>query len=235
MFALTGKVNNTGLVEVPMGITLRDIIFDIGGGIPEGKKFKAVQTGGPLGGCMPTEMLDTPVDYDSLTSAGATMGSGGMIVVDEDTCMVEFAKFFLDVRPCRVLRPVHALPNRRQADVGGAHPHHRGYRHDAGSRSGRDPGQDHGGLFPLCPGSAHAQPHPERTALLQGRVHKPHRGQEMHLGRLQGPGPQPMLERLPCRAGRPQVRGTDRGGQVRGGLRGHHRGQPVPLGLWKGL
>ncbi|HEX9015548.1 MAG TPA: FAD-dependent oxidoreductase, partial [Chloroflexota bacterium] len=111
VFALTGKVNNTGLVEVPMGITLGDIIFDIGGGIPEGKKFKAVQTGGPLGGCLPTEMLNTPVDYDSLMSAGATMGSGGMIVVDEDTCMVEFAKFFLtfahaescgQCTPCRI-------------------------------------------------------------------------------------------------------------------------------------
>jgi len=111
VFALTGKVNNTGLVEVPMGITLGDIIFDIGGGIPDGKKFKAVQTGGPLGGCLPVDMLNTPVDYDSLTSAGATMGSGGMIVVDEDTCMVEFAKFFLtfahaescgQCTPCRI-------------------------------------------------------------------------------------------------------------------------------------
>ena len=111
VFALTGRVNNTGLVEVPMGITLGDIIFDIGGGIPGGKKFKAVQTGGPLGGCLPTELLNTPVDYDSLTSAGATMGSGGMIVVDEDTCMVEFAKFFLtfahaescgQCTPCRI-------------------------------------------------------------------------------------------------------------------------------------
>ncbi len=111
IFALTGKVNNTGLVEVPMGITLREIIFDIGGGIPDGKKFKAVQTGGPLGGCLPAEHLDVPVDFDSLKELGAVMGSGGMIVVDEDTCMVEFAKFFLTFAaaescgkcvPCRV-------------------------------------------------------------------------------------------------------------------------------------
>ncbi len=111
VFALTGKINNTGLVEVPMGITLGDIVFDIGGGIPKKKRFKAVQTGGPLGGCLPAEHLNTPVDYDSLTAAGATMGSGGMIVVDEDTCMVEFAKFFLtfataescgQCTPCRV-------------------------------------------------------------------------------------------------------------------------------------
>lgn len=95
IFALTGKVNNTGLVEVPMGITLGEIIFDIGGGILGGKQFKAVQTGGPLGGCIPAEHLNVQVDFDSLKQVGAVMGSGGMIVVDEDTCMVEFAKFFL--------------------------------------------------------------------------------------------------------------------------------------------
>ncbi|MGC9333542.1 MAG: FAD-dependent oxidoreductase [Anaerolineae bacterium] len=95
IFALTGKVHNTGLVEVPMGITLGEIIFDIGGGIPDGKKFKAVQTGGPLGGCIPVEHLNVQVDFDSLKDVGAVMGSGGMIVVDDDTCMVEFAKFFL--------------------------------------------------------------------------------------------------------------------------------------------
>jgi NADH:ubiquinone oxidoreductase subunit F (NADH-binding)/Pyruvate/2-oxoacid:ferredoxin oxidoreductase delta subunit len=95
IFALTGKIVNTGLIEVPMGITLREIIYDIGGGIPDGKQFKAVQTGGPLGGCLPASALDTPVDFDSLVDAGATMGSGGMIVVDEDTCMVEFARYFL--------------------------------------------------------------------------------------------------------------------------------------------
>jgi NADH-quinone oxidoreductase subunit F len=95
IFALTGKVNSTGLVEVPMGIPLGEIIFDIGGGILDGKKFKAVQTGGPLGGCIPVEHLNVRVDFDSLKEVGAVMGSGGMIVVDEDTCMVEFAKFFL--------------------------------------------------------------------------------------------------------------------------------------------
>ncbi len=95
VFALTGMIKDTGLIEVPMGITLREIIYDIGGGIPDKKEFKAVQTGGPLGGCLPAEALDTPVDFDSLTAAGATMGSGGMIVVDQDTCMVEFARYFL--------------------------------------------------------------------------------------------------------------------------------------------
>jgi NADH-quinone oxidoreductase subunit F len=95
IFALTGKVRNTGLVEVPMGITLGEIIYDIGGGIPGGRRFKAVQTGGPLGGCIPAQHLNVKVDFDSLLDVGAVMGSGGMIVVDEDTCMVEFAKFFL--------------------------------------------------------------------------------------------------------------------------------------------
>lgn len=95
VFALTGKINNTGLAEVPMGITMREIVFDIGGGIVDGKKFKAVQIGGPSGGCLPEEMLDLSIDYDSLAAAGAMMGSGGLVVMDETTCMVDVAKFFL--------------------------------------------------------------------------------------------------------------------------------------------
>ena len=96
IFSLVGKVVNTGLVEVPMGVTLRDIIYKIGGGIPNGKKFKAVQTGGPSGGCMPEEQLDMKVDFDELARAGSMMGSGGMIVLDEDTCMVDVARYFLN-------------------------------------------------------------------------------------------------------------------------------------------
>ncbi len=96
VFALTGKIANSGLVEVPMGVTLREIIYDIGGGVLNGKKFKAVQTGGPSGGCLPESFLDTPVDYDSLIEAGSMMGSGGMVVLDEDTCMVDVARYFLD-------------------------------------------------------------------------------------------------------------------------------------------
>jgi NADH-quinone oxidoreductase subunit F len=95
IFSLVGKINNTGLVEVPMGITLREIIYDIGGGIRGGKKFKAVQTGGPSGGCLPESLLDLPVDFDELSKAGSMMGSGGMIVMDETTCMVDIAKYFL--------------------------------------------------------------------------------------------------------------------------------------------
>jgi len=96
IFSLVGKINNTGLVEVPMGITLREMIYDIGGGIPDGKKFKAVQTGGPSGGCIPEQHLDTPVDFDELTKLGSMMGSGGMIVMDEDTCMVDVARYFIE-------------------------------------------------------------------------------------------------------------------------------------------
>ncbi len=111
VFALGGKINNTGLVEVPMGTTLRKIIYEIGGGIPNGKEFKAVQTGGPSGGCITAKNLDTPIDYDSLISIGTMMGSGGMIVMDEDNCMVDIAKFFLEFTvgescgkcpPCRI-------------------------------------------------------------------------------------------------------------------------------------
>ena len=111
VFALAGKINNVGLIEVPMGITLREVIYEIGGGIKDGKKFKAVQTGGPSGGCLTEKHLDTPIDYDNLIASGSMMGSGGMIVMDEDDCMVSVAKFYLDFTveescgkcsPCRI-------------------------------------------------------------------------------------------------------------------------------------
>jgi bidirectional [NiFe] hydrogenase diaphorase subunit len=111
VFSLTGQIRNVGIVEVPMGIILRDMVFEVGGGIPEGRKFKAVQTGGPSGGCIPSEFLDTPVDYESLAQLGSIMGSGGMVVMDESTCMVDVAKYFMDFCmtescgkciPCRV-------------------------------------------------------------------------------------------------------------------------------------
>ncbi len=111
VFALGGKITNTGLVEIPMGTTLREIVEEIGGGVPNGKKFKAAQTGGPSGGCIPASLIDTPIDYDNLTAIGSMMGSGGLIVMDEDTCMVDLAKFFLEFTvdescgkcsPCRI-------------------------------------------------------------------------------------------------------------------------------------
>ena len=94
-FLSPGKINNTGLVEVPMGTTLREVIYNIGGGIPRGRRYKAAQMGGPSGGCLPSQYLDLPIDYESLTQAGSMMGSGGMIVMDEKTCMVDIARFFL--------------------------------------------------------------------------------------------------------------------------------------------
>ena len=111
IFALAGKVDTTGLIEVPMGITLREIVFDIGGGVPDGLAFKAAQTGGPSGGCIPAQHLDTPVDYESLRALGSIMGSGGLIIMDERSCMVDVAKFFMEFCldescgkcvPCRV-------------------------------------------------------------------------------------------------------------------------------------
>jgi NADH-quinone oxidoreductase subunit F len=119
IFSLVGKITNTGLVEVPMGMTLKEIIYDIGGGIPGGKKFKAVQTGGPSGGCIPEHLLDLQVGFDELTKAGSMMGSGGMIVMDEDTCMVDVARYFIEFLtdescgkcvPCREgLRQMHRI------------------------------------------------------------------------------------------------------------------------------
>ncbi|MBQ1445793.1 MAG: 4Fe-4S binding protein, partial [Solobacterium sp.] len=111
VFALGGKIKNTGLVEVPMGTTLREVIYEIGGGCPNNKAFKAVQTGGPSGGCLTEKMLDTPIDFDNLVAAGSMMGSGGMIVLDEDNCMVDVARFYMEFivdescgkcSPCRI-------------------------------------------------------------------------------------------------------------------------------------
>jgi NADH:ubiquinone oxidoreductase subunit F (NADH-binding) len=111
VFALAGQINNVGLIEVPMGITLREVIYEIGGGIKDGKKFKAVQTGGPSGGCLTEKDLDTPIDFDNLLAVGSMMGSGGMIVMDEDSCMVSVSKFYLEFTveescgkcsPCRI-------------------------------------------------------------------------------------------------------------------------------------
>jgi len=122
VFAITGKINNVGLIEVPMGITLREVIYEIGGGIKDGKRFKAVQTGGPSGGCLTEKHLDVPIDYDSLLAAGSMMGSGGMIVMDEDDCMPAIAKFYLEFTveescgkcaPCRVgNKRLHELLNK---------------------------------------------------------------------------------------------------------------------------
>ena len=129
VFALAGKINNVGLIEVPMGTTLREVIYEIGGGIKGGKKFKAVQTGGPSGGCLTEKHLDTPIDFDNLLSAGSMMGSGGMIVMDEDDCMVSVARVLSGFYSGRVLREMHTLPHWKQTSVGTTEQDYRRKRH----------------------------------------------------------------------------------------------------------
>ena len=187
VFALGGKINNTGLVEVPMGTTLREIIEEIGGGIPNGKKFKAAQTGGPSGGCIPAEHIDIPIDYDNLIAIGSMMGSGGLIVMDEDTCMVDIAKFFLEFtvdESCGKCTPCRVGTKRLLRDAGQDHP---GRGHSGG------PGQDggalllHQGQLPVRPGPDRSQPRALHPPVLPGRVHRPRCGQEVPRRRLQTP------------------------------------------------
>ena len=158
IFSLTGKVVNGGLIEVPMGTTLRQVIFDIGGGMLPGRHFKAVQLGGPSGGCLPASLLDEPIDFESLLAAGSMMGSGGMVVVDDTTCMVDFAKFFLKFTaeescgkcvPCRVgaTRMLEIL-ERISAGRGD------GRRHRPAGGAGRRRGR----RFALRPGRQRSQP-----------------------------------------------------------------------------
>ena len=175
VFALTGKIANTGLVEVPMGIKLREIIEVIGGGVPGGHKFKAVQTGGPSGGCIPAEMLDLGVSYDALMAVGSIMGSGGMIVMDDTSCMVNVAALLRRVLHDRILRQVHSLPRGHGADVHAADPHL--LRHGNHGRSGPadEPVRDHQGNQPLRTGPDGAQSGAEHAQVLPQRVHRAHR------------------------------------------------------------
>ena len=172
---LAGKIVNGGLVEVPMGSTLRHVIFDVGGGIKDGKKFKAVQIGGPSGGCVPASLLDTPVDYESLAATGAIMGSGGMVVVDDSTCMVDLARYFLQFTqdescgkcvPCRVgTKRMLEILERITAGDG------RGGRH----RAPRELAREHQEDEPLRPGPDGAQPGAHHDPLLPRRVRGAHR------------------------------------------------------------
>ena len=155
VFALAGKVNNVGLIEVPMGTTLREVIFDIGGGIKNGKKFKAVQTGGPSGGCLTEKHLDTPIDYDNLLASGSMMGSGGMIVMDEDDCMVSVAKFYLEFtveESCG-----KCTDNQRQ-------------RHRGGPHGTQEPRGRHPGLLPVRTGADCPEPRSLHDGQLLGRI-----------------------------------------------------------------
>ena len=164
VFALGGKVNNVGLVEVPMGTTLRELIYDIGGGIPNGKAFKAIQTGGPSGGCLTAKYLDEPIDFDNLVAKGSMMGSGGAIVMDEDNCMVDVAKFYMEFicdESC------------------GPDPHYRGQGRDVGSGRAHGAGGDPEEQLSLRPGTDRVQPGHLHADPFPGRVHRPHRGQEV--------------------------------------------------------
>jgi len=178
VFALTGKVNNTGLVEVPMGTTIREVVFDIGGGIIGGKKFKAVQIGGPSGGCLTEQHLDLPISYESLTAAGAIMGSGGLVVVDEDTCMVDMARFFLEFTQ-RESCGKRTVQRRHKEDARYSH-------QDNGSKGrARGPGQapvsrraDQGNLS-VCTWRDGTQSCPDDPEIFQGGVRGAHIRQEV--------------------------------------------------------
>ena len=176
VFALSGKVTNTGLVEVPMGITLGELVFDIGGGIPGGKAFKAAQTGGPSGGCIPAKYLNTALDYESLKALGSIMGSGGLIVLDEDSCMVNMAKYFLEFSleescgqcvPCRVgLKQMYDLLEKITT----------GARHHGRPGKAREPGLHGARHLALRPGAGGAQPGHLHHQVFQARIPRAYPG-----------------------------------------------------------
>ena len=188
-FALTGNVVNTGLIEVPMGTTVREVIFDIGGGIPEGKKFKAVQIGGPSGGCCcaSSEHLDLPLDFDSLKKIGAMIGSGGLVVMDEDTCMVETARFFMSFTQNESCGKC-VLPGGHQAHAGDPGPHRRQRGHHGGPGAAGESVQHYYRDGSVRPGPERLQAGAEHPALLPGRVSGPCGGPPLsHLQRAQAP------------------------------------------------
>ncbi len=168
VFALAGKVQNTGLVEVPMGTPLRQLVFEIGGGVPDGKRFKAVQIGGPSGGCLPESLLDTPIGFKALREVGAMMGSGGMVVLDEDNCMVETARFFLDFTQkescgkctfCRIGTQQMLVDSR-------GHLSRRGL--DGAAGSARIPCRGYPPGVPLQPGEDRSEPDPDHDPAFPG-------------------------------------------------------------------
>ena len=180
VFCLAGKVRRTGLVEVPMGYTLRQVIFDIGGGIPGGREFKAVQMGGPSGGCLPAEKLDTQVDYDQITAAGAIIGSGGMIVADDRTCMVDLARYFLSFTqdescgkctPCRI-GTKRMLEILERICEGKGKPDDIDRLQALAAR--------HQGREPLRPRRHGAQPGADHAQVFQERVRGPHLQPQVH-------------------------------------------------------
>ena len=186
VFALTGAVTNTGLIEVPMGLTLRQIVFEIGGGLAEGRRFKAVQTGGPSGGCIPKSLLDMPVDYETLAQAGSIMGSGGMIVMDDRTCMVDVAKFFMDF--CREESCGKCLPCRvgHRGDVPAARQDNHGRGHSGPLGPTGKSGDNGKSDQPVRPRPRRSEPSLLHAALFPGRVPGPYRRPRVPGGRVPG-------------------------------------------------
>ena len=189
IFSLVGKVKNSGLVEVPMGITLRDIVFKIGGGVPEGKKFKAVQTGGPSGGVLPESLLDLPVDFDELDKAGSMMGSGGMIVMDEDTCMVDTARYyvnFLAHESCGKCVPCREGLRQMLQHSG---PHHGRRRQGRRHRVARRAFGIHGSGFPLRARKERAQSGSQHDPVLPRGIRSAHPRETLPRRSLRGADP----------------------------------------------
>ena len=229
IFALAGKVNNTGLVEVPMGTTLREIVFGVGGGIPNGRHFKAAQMGGPSGGCVPARYLDLPIDYDSVKEAGAIMGSGGMVVMDESICMVDIARFFTEFvkdescgkcAPCRI---------GTQTDVRHPRSHHRGRGRAGGHRPARAAGQGrHRGVAVRARPDG-GEPGPVDHPPLPRRVRGAHRREALRGELLQEDGGNQLRRGLPRPRQRAGVRGPHQGGPARRGAGDDPPPKPVPV------
>ena len=198
VFALAGTIKNTGLVEVPVGMPLGDLIYDIGGGIPGGKEFKAAQIGGPSGGCIPKQHLNVPLDYESLSELGAIMGSGGLIVMDEDSCMVDVARFFLEFVQEESCGKCVALPRRHQADAGDPQPHLRGPGRGGRRRAADRAGRDDQGHVAVRPGPDGAQPGALDDPPLRPRVRGAHPRQALPGRRLPGAVQRPCSSACPA-------------------------------------
>ena len=177
IFSLTGKARNSGLVEVPMGATLREVIFDVGGGMQDGREFKAVQLGGPSGGCLPADLLDTPIDFENLTKYGSMMGSGGMVVVDDDDLHGRLRQVLLRVHRPGELRQVRALPRRHAARARDPRAHHRRRRHGGRRRAARAAQRRHHRGLAVPARRQRPQPGAHHAAVLPRRGHGP-RGRE---------------------------------------------------------
>ena len=232
MFALSGMVRRTGLVEVPMGTTIRSVVFDVGGGIPNGKKCKAVQIGGPSGGCIPEPHLDLTCDYEALKNFGAIMGSGGLVVLDENTCMVDLAKFFMEFIqtescgkciPCRegtrrMLEILKSITQNRKREE----EHRRAPAH-AGRHAAPGAGRDHPPQLAVRPRPDRAEPGALHPEVVPRRVRGAHLRAALPGRRLPGTGRRPLPDRLPGGHRGVALRGAHRPRRVRGRLPRHPR------------